>query len=941
MDRVITFSFADDFIKELALFIEKNYRIRDNDLSRLALVFGGKRPALFLKKELAKRFKKSFFPPVFFSMDEFVSYLVSKNGDYFKINEMDSCFLLYNLAREILPDMLGGRETFSQFLPWAREILSFIEQLDLEDMPRSPLESIQLAADIGYEVPENVNILLQNIILLREGFDTALKRKKTYSRGLLYRLAALEIEGNNLEEFERIFFCNLFYLHKTEEKIIKTLYDKDKALLFFQKDNRSWSVLDKLAKNFSCKIESETDPKNKYNLNIHSGFDTHSQVCIAREILKKINDMDKTLIVLPDQDTLVPLLSEITQVVQDFNVSVGYPLNRSSLYSVFELIFEAQNTRKEDQYYTKDYLKALSQPLIKNLAFCAKDSAITRVLVHKIEEIVTGIEESVIAGSLFLRLTDIENLKDVYEITTDTLLKMGIEITPQELKKIVRELHQLLFYSWENIADFSGFSISLDEFLQTLVEKSFMGNYPLNLLIVDRMFYINSELKKSAFNKESFAKEEIFRIFMHHLDNQRISFAGSSLKGLQVLGLFETRSLNFENVIILDANEKVLPSLNIYEPLIPREVMVSLGLNRLEKEDEIQRYQFMRLLGGAKNVHLIYDAGIEKEKSRFIEELIWERQKEKENLDVTTIPKASFTIKIQPAKQEINKTKEMIEFLKKRIYSASSLNIYLNCPLRFYYQYVLGLEEKEDLLEEPEAQDIGTFIHELLEDAFKPFKGKRPIIDDAFKTYFNQILDQKFRQAFAQKMKSDSFLLKEIVRLRMKNFLQKEQERAIEKIVCLEEEDSSDINLDYGIFKFKYRIDRIDKMSDGSLLVIDYKTGSADLKPSSFDKIESKGFTRQSMKKTIKSFQLPLYYYFVGEKYPNCVINAAFYSLRDSTFVSFLKKEDLSAKERVITVFTKGLNAIFQELLDLNRSFTADEENANYCAGCPFFYLCR
>jgi hypothetical protein len=941
MDRVITYNFTDDFIKKLASFIEKNYKNRDNDLSRLALVFGGKRPALFLKKELAARFKKSFFPPVFFSMDEFVSYMVSKKGFFSKIKEMDSCFLLYNIAREILPDMLKAKETFSRFLPWAREILAFIEQLDLEDIPIEALKNIQLSADIGYEVPENVNILLENIILLKDGFDVILKKNRSYSRGLLYRLAAQETEEDNLEEFEKIFFCNLFYLHKTEEKIIKSLYDKEKALLFLQKDNRAWSVLEKIAKNFSCKIEPEGNSRPNYNLNIYAGFDTHSQVCIAREVLKKINDMDKTLIVLPDPDTFVPLLSEITRVVGDFNVSIGYPLKRSSLYSVFELIFEAQNTRKEDKYYTKDYLKALSHPLIKNLAFSVNDAAITRVLVHKLEEIVTGIEESVIAGSLFIKLTDIENLKDVYEITSDTLLKMGIEITTQELKKTFRELHQLLFYSWEKIADFSAFSTSLDGFLETLVEKSFMGNYPLNLLIADKIFYINSELKTAAFNKESFAKEEIFRIFMDNLDNQRISFSGSPLKGLQVLGLFETRALNFENVIILDANEKVLPSLNIYEPLIPREVMVGLGLNRLEKEDEIQRYQFMRLLGGSKNVHLIYDAATEKEKSRFLEELIWGRQKEKESLFAITIPKAAFTIKIQPAKQEINKTKEMFEFLQKKTYSASSLNTYLNCPLRFYYQYVLGLEEKEDLLEEPEARDIGTFIHELLEEAFKPFKGRRPVIDGTFRAYFNQMLEQKFQQTFAQKMKSDSFLLKEIVMLRMKNFLQKEEQRDIEKIVSLEEEDSSDINLNCGKFKFKYRIDRIDKMSDGSLLIIDYKTGSTDLKPSSFDKIESKGFTRQIMKKTIKSFQLPLYYYFVGEKHSDCVINAAFYNLKNSTLTTFLKNEDLSAKDRINAVFTKGLNAIFQELLDVNLRFTADEENVNYCAGCPFFYLCR
>ena len=109
----------------------------------------------------------------------------------------------------------------------------------------------------------------------------------------------------------------------------------------------------------------------------------------------------------------------------------------------------------------------------------------------------------------------------------------------------------------------------------------------------------------------------MFRIFMNKLDHKPIAFSASPLKGLQILGLLETRSLNFENVLILDVNENSLPKLKIYEPLVPREVMISLGLNRLEKEEEIQRYQFKRLLSGARKVYLIYEESSKKEKAGF------------------------------------------------------------------------------------------------------------------------------------------------------------------------------------------------------------------------------------------------------------------------------------------------------------------------------------
>jgi ATP-dependent helicase/nuclease subunit B len=941
MDKVITYSFGDNFIKKLAVFVKDNFCFQGNDFSRLAIVFGGKRPALFLKKELAQNLKQVFFAPRFFSMDEFAGFIASKKEPFAQISEIESCYLLYKLAGEKLPQLLKGRQSFAQFLPWGRELLSFLEQLDLEDIPLKTLENIQANASIGYEVPESINTLLEHVVLLRGAFNSILIQKKSYTRGLIYKIAAQNIEEAACEEFDKILFCNLFYLHHSEEKLIKNLYDRDKAILFFQKDGQDWSVFRKAEKVFSAKIEPHDLVKPNYNLKIYAGFDSHSQVCLAREILKNIKDIDKTVIVLPEPEAAVALLCEITQVASDFNVSIGYPLRRSSLYSLFELAFRAQGSRKEDKYYAKDYLKVISHPLIKNISFFAIEPAVTRILAHKIEEFIVGIEESALAGSLFVSLKELEGLEDLYQAAELALNKMDIDIKRQALQDIVREIHRLLFYSWEDIGNFYEFACVLEDSLNILIKYSFLASYPLNLAICDRLLELTSALKKSDFSKDKFDKEEVFKIFLNHLDTQRFSFSGSPLKGLQILGLLESRALSFENVIILDSNEQVLPRLNIYEPLIPRQVMLALGLNRLEKEDEIQRHQFMRLIGAAKNVHLIYDSGIEKEKSRFLEELIWNKEKEKKELEVIPVAKAAFTTHLQPAKQAISKNKEMLEFLRQRSYSASSVNTYLNCPLRFYYQYVLGLEEKESLLEDPEGADIGTFIHEFLELAFAPFKGKKPLIEENFKKYFNQLLEQRFAVEFARKMKSDSFLLKEIILLRMKNFLDAEAKRQVDKVVCLEEEGTSSLELSCGTFNFKYRIDRIDKMSDGTLLVIDYKTGGSDLKPSNFEKIKSKGFTRAAMKKTVKSFQLPLYYYFVGQRYGECPLNAAFYNLNNSNFSYLLKNEELSLGDKVVQVILGGLDALFSELLDPGVKFCPDEENTNYCAICPFFYLCR
>ena len=467
---------------------------------------------------------------------------------------------------------------------------------------------------------------------------------------------------------------------------------------------------------------------------------------------------------------------------------MGYPLRRSSLYSLFEFIFAAQMSSTQDGYYARDYLKALRHPLIKNLKVSG-NSAVTRVLVHKIEEVLTGQESADISGSLFIRPEDIINVEEIFELSLETLGGMGVDAKREDIETALKDINGLVFLMWEGIDNFKDFAPALEKFLDQLVQKSFLGKYPLNLRIAAKIMDIKDEIKEASFKDEKFPCEDIFKIFDSKIKREIVAFIGSPLNGLQILGLFETRSLNFENVIVLDVNEGVLPHLNIYEPLIPREVMISLNLDRLELEEEIQRYQFMRLISSAKNVHLVYQESKDKGRSRFVEELVWEEQKNKKdmNADAAIIP--SFKVEVEAAKVEVKKTPEMIDALKNHTYSASSINMYLRNPMEFYYNYVLGLREKEDLLEEPENRQVGTFVHELLEKTFKQFEGKKPLVDAHFKKYFQKVLDQRFGETFGKSMKSDAFLLKTVLDARMERFLKNEAEsldRRVSEVLFVE-----------------------------------------------------------------------------------------------------------------------------------------------------------
>ncbi|MBI3617195.1 MAG: PD-(D/E)XK nuclease family protein, partial [Candidatus Omnitrophica bacterium] len=621
----------------------------------------------------------------------------------------------------------------------------------------------------------------------------------------------------------------------------------------------------------------------------------------------------------------------------------------SGLYSLCSLVFQSQLSKKNDRYYAKDYLKTLRHPFVKNLRLSENiPAAATRTLIHKIEEILTGKIPTSLPGSLFIRPEDIAGLDDLYPLTLETAGRLDIATSPpgrasrKELQRALEAIHQFLFTDWERLSNFQEFAACLGGFLDVLLEKSFMKKYPLNLNIARRMYEVKDELSTASFRQETFDQEEMFKIFDAKIARELVAFHGSPLKGLQILGLFETRSLNFENVIVLDVNEGVLPKLNIYAPLIPREVMISLNLDQLELEEEIQRYQFMRLLSSAKDVHLIYRESKDREKSRFVEELIWEEQKRvaigsprggAKNLlplqDIVPVTQTRFALKVTPRKTSIPKTPAMIERLRGMRYSASSVNMYLRNPVEFYYNYVLGLKETEDLLDEPEARQVGTFLHELLEDAFRPFLSKKPQIDSAFRSRFAKIFESKFEATLARSMRSDAFLLKAIITGRMERFLDNEAsgaDRQVEEVLHLESRFEDLLRLPCGDIRFTYVVDRVDRLSDGTHMIVDYKAGAIDQMPRNIASIAAMTLTRESIAENIRSFQLPLYFHYLDRMFPGKPVNAALYNLRTLKFDKFMDAFDEAGRRRTSEVFLKALDFVMSEIFDPETSFESEED---------------
>ncbi|MBU0879172.1 MAG: PD-(D/E)XK nuclease family protein, partial [Candidatus Omnitrophica bacterium] len=228
---------------------------------------------------------------------------------------------------------------------------------------------------------------------------------------------------------------------------------------------------------------------------------------------------------------------------------------------------------------------------------------------------------------------------------------------------------------------------------------------------------------------------------------------------------------------------------------------------------------------------------------------------------------------------------------------------------------------------------------ELIEEGFKKFLNKKPVIDKKFRKEFNSLFEDKFAQTIAKRMKSDSFLLKGIIQNRLKQFLDKETLREPAKIICLEEKFQGQIKLNGEVISFISKVDRIDQCSDGSISIIDYKTGGVGSIPKRLAQLEKMEFSRSSIKDNIKSFQLPLYYYLTRERFSGVCLNAELYSVRTLERKPFISQSDYLHKERIMEICLKALEFIFGELFDPNIPFEPDRQD-RHCESCGFRCFC-
>jgi ATP-dependent helicase/DNAse subunit B len=222
-------------------------------------------------------------------------------------------------------------------------------------------------------------------------------------------------------------------------------------------------------------------------------------------------------------------------------------------------------------------------------------------------------------------------------------------------------------------------------------------------------------------------RASLLHLFQKMLLTRTTPFEGTPVKGMQVLGVLETRSLSFDRVFVLDVNEEVLPDTRKEDSLLPFKVREVLGLPTYLDRDQLAAYYFETLWRGAQEVHLFFVENDQKEKSRFIEQLLWEKQKRDRVIKSEGyFHKVQYQINLKnKVPGEVKKTPEMVDSLRQISYSATALDTYLECPQEFCYRYLFGLEKKEEVSGEIERTGIGKFVHSVLSQYFGKRKGRR------------------------------------------------------------------------------------------------------------------------------------------------------------------------------------------------------------------------
>lgn len=863
------------FLSQVASYYNAN--VCRHDLARYCFVFPNKRSGQFFVREFQQLLPSGdvMLMPDVLTISDFVARVAGR----IVAGDLECLFVLYRAYCEVM-----GQESqpFNDFVLWASLIVRDFDDIDtclidhtelyktvndLNDIKSDPLsddlkEEIRRYLDVPKDDgnPDKLfvrekymklwNALPDIYCRYHELMENELDGK--VSTGRAYRLAAEQLAGAgqlpSAMRHVRYVMVGFLWLSRSERAIFEWLRQKnladfwwDDASAMFQGDFSPAATLiagnveafpppqaiDRLPSETVIK-EEEDRFKDKYKI---VKIPSHvGQAKVVRRLLDDTgvsSDETRTAIVLPDDTLLLPLLNSLGPVgaqekIKQLNVTIGYSMKSSDIVSLMNLVARCHSRahRHNDgsvTYYREDVRDLLSHPVLKT----AYPDDVSKML-----KVVDELPNYEVPSATLYESQNLRPLFDTADITEQ-------EGTVDQALAYIDSIHAFVDSLRERQDGHAGGAEGDTVTLQGEYMRVFCRQLQQVRALICRF-------------REAVSGSTVLYLVNRLAATCVIPFTGEPLQGVQVMGTLETRCLDFENLIILSANERVLPQCQRQRSFIANWLRHIYGMPTIEDAETMSSYYFFRLIGRASKVRLVYDtshmSGLSNEPSRFISQLSLLYRK-------CELPEVSVVVEkhaIEPRKITVpNPGKQKMLAIYgangSKTLSASAINKYIRCPLRFYLHYIAGLPDDNEPSDFMDGAEFGSIVHDSLMLLYEPYKEKQltpGILCDMRVKELDEVVLRATNHCYNHYDYTDSrittpltgnaLILNEVIKTFVKRAIGIDEKLLVEghtlTVVDCEHEMDCVLNVNGIAVKLKFIIDRLDRL-DGTLRIVDYKTG--------------------------------------------------------------------------------------------------------------------
>lgn len=964
MNPVVLIPWQEHFIHRLRDYLLETFgqRLKDS-----VIIFPHARPARYLTLALAQAAGgKAVILPRMLSESEWVHQLHARlhRLPARQPGQLDRVGLLYEVIEQqratgqgLLSRMPMDRKAL---FPWCLRLSELIEEFlragrRPEDLPGMEDEVQPWAA-----------ALLERLSGIFDAYVRIMEERNLATPGLeSWRVAQRVDEAASLLAQSRtpVVLAGFYALPGAHERIFRSVWRRGLATLVWHTDPAladgtcgHWSAQahTDLLKRWGVRAElypAAADEEQPASIRFHQGFDLHSQLTALRDELQENQDAEETTdtaVIIPDEGMLVPVLHHLPD--RDVNVTMGYPLTRTSLYDLLETVLRLQETSEgPGRYYWREVINLLRHPYLKMLRLDEREPL--RLAFH-------AMEEEVRRGEKYLDPLALP--------VPDTAYPEGLE--PEAVEGLRKEVLHACLTAFELVETLAGLASALRSLLSVLrlYGSDLWRTFLIDAECLDRVLRgVIPELESSTISEQSLPRDTIFSLLRRYAREKRVAFEADPITGLQVMGFLETRLLNFRKLYVLDATEEKIPGAPAGDPLLPDPLRHRLGLPNSRERDYVSAYTFYRLVRASKQTLILYQSGVQPGgildgkalRSRFVEQLLWEEERKSGRIIKPGQPPLSVSVPtVRPLTLHghgLAKTEALQDRLLGRLQgkvSSSLLDCYLGCPLRFFYQYLTPLKAMEEVGEDGDPMELGNLVHEVLREFLLPYKG-RPLHTGALDpAALSGLFLERLRQApFYLQLGQDGRLsLERTGPHRMALFARGTPETLIRE---LELPVRASFSLDGREYLLEGRLDRVDEREGGDV-ILDYKTGSPP-SPSQALFLDEELWTRidawrigndpellGELSAAVGSLQMPIYLYLYNQISGRSASEAAWVSLRDTGGERRFFPAAMGPESRLEFISSRVPRLLAFCLRHMINEETIKARPSRRCAWCPYSAAC-